>query len=87
MTLSGQTYVTRFGGSALATLELEELIAHTRDQYVEIAAALAGDVERLSALRGGLRDRMARSPLVDAQGFTGNLEAEYRRMWERWCAG
>ncbi len=86
ITLSGQTYVTRFGGSALATLGLDDLIAHTQEQYVEIAAAWAGDVERLTQLRSSLRDRMAQSPLVDAQSFTRNLEAAYRRMWERWCA-
>jgi predicted O-linked N-acetylglucosamine transferase (SPINDLY family) len=87
ITLSGKTYVSRFGGSGLKTLGLDELIATSREQYLETAAALAGDLERLAHLRGTLRERMAASPLVDFAGFTRNLEAAYRRMWRDWCAG
>ena len=29
---------------------------------------------------------MADSPLLDAQGFTRNLEVAYRQMWQTWCA-
>jgi protein O-GlcNAc transferase len=86
VTLSGQTYASRFGGSGLETLGLADLIAHTTDEYVQTAARLANDVDRLKQLRGSLRERMAGSPLLDFQTFTRNLEAEYRRMWIRWCA-
>ena len=44
-----------------------------------------GDVERLTKLRGELRERMAASPLLDFAGFTRNLEAAYRKMWVEWC--
>ncbi len=87
VTLSGQTYVSRFGGSGLKTLGLEELIAESREGYLETAVALAGDVERLAHLRATLRERMAASPLVDFAAFTRNLEAAYRRMRHAWLAG
>jgi protein O-GlcNAc transferase len=86
VTLSGQTYASRFCGSGLVALGLADLIAHTTDEYVQTATRLATDIERLKHLRGGLRERMAGSPLLDFQMFTRNLEAEYRRMWTRWCA-
>ncbi|MBI3839901.1 MAG: tetratricopeptide repeat protein [Planctomycetia bacterium] len=86
VTLSGQTYASRFGGSGLATLGLANLIAGTRDEYVQIAAGLAADVQRLKLLRGGMRERMSGSPLLDFRTFTRNLETEYRRMWMWWCA-
>ncbi len=86
VSLSGETYVSRYGGSGLVTLGLQELIARTPEQYVEIAGALAGDVDRLRQLRATLRDRMAASPLLDFAGFTRNLEAAYRKMWTDWCA-
>ncbi len=85
--LAGETYVSRFGGSALVNLNLHELLAASPEQYVEIARQLAADQERLQALRAGLRDRMLASPLLDAAGFTRRLETAYRQMWSDWCSG
>ncbi len=84
--LAGNTYASRFGSSAHVTLELEELIATSVDEYVKIAVSLAGDLERLESLRATLRARMEASPLLDSTRFTRNLEAAYRRMWIDWCA-
>ena len=41
----------------------------------------------LAKLRAGLRERMTRSPLMDAPRFARNMEAAYRRAWCRWCTG
>ena len=86
VSLAGETYVSRFGSSAMVTLGLEELIVRSPDEYVEVAAQLAADAPRRQQLRDALRTRMAASPILDFTGFTRNLEAEYRRMWHRWCA-
>jgi predicted O-linked N-acetylglucosamine transferase (SPINDLY family) len=83
---AGTTYVSRFGSSALMNLGLEELVSGSRDAYVEIAAALAEDRSQLVHLRKELRGRMLRSPILDAQAFTRELEAAYRETWTRWCA-
>jgi predicted O-linked N-acetylglucosamine transferase (SPINDLY family) len=84
--LEGDMYASRFGGSVLANVGLEDLIARTPSQYVDIAVALASDLDRLIDLRRNLRGRMAASPLLDHQGFTRNLESAYRQMWLDWCA-
>jgi predicted O-linked N-acetylglucosamine transferase (SPINDLY family) len=86
VTLAGPTYASRFGGSALVNLGLRDLIAGSREQYVDVARGLAANLDRLKGLRGSLRGMMLDSPLLDAQGFTRNLEAAYRRMWGDWCA-
>jgi predicted O-linked N-acetylglucosamine transferase (SPINDLY family) len=84
VTLAGATAAGRAGTSILENLGLHELAAGDGDQFVQIAAALAGDLPRLAELRRTLRDWMRRSPLMDGQGFARAMEAAYRRMWRIW---
>ena len=81
LTLLGKTVVGRAGWSQLCNLGLKELAAETPEQFVAIAAQLAGDLPRLQELRGTLRERMLRSPLMDARRFARNVELAYRQIW------
>jgi predicted O-linked N-acetylglucosamine transferase (SPINDLY family) len=85
ITLAGHGYGSRVGASLLSNVGLSDLIATTYEEYRNLVIALAGDRHRLQALRGGLRDMMACSPLTDAKRFTGHLEECYRRIWKEWC--
>jgi predicted O-linked N-acetylglucosamine transferase (SPINDLY family) len=85
VTLVGRTVVGRAGLSQLTNLGLSELVGRTEGDFVRIAVDLAGDLPRLAQLRAGLRDRMRRSPLMDAARFARGVEAAYREMWRRWC--
>ncbi|MEZ0375115.1 MAG: tetratricopeptide repeat protein [Candidatus Sericytochromatia bacterium] len=85
ITLAGRTHVSRVGVSLLSRLGMEACIAEDEDQYVAIAARLAGDLPALKALRQELREQMGSSPLCDGPGFTRRLEATYRQLWQRWC--
>jgi predicted O-linked N-acetylglucosamine transferase (SPINDLY family) len=85
ITLKGRTVASRGTASPLSNLDLTELIASTPEQYVQIAARLAGDVEGLAKLRSQLRQRMRTSPICDERRFTTDLEIAYRRMWKSWC--
>ena len=86
ITLTGQTFVSRVGYMLLKTLGLEDLAAPDKDSYVEIAVALASDLERLAALRKELRDRFNASPLRDEAEFTRDIESAFQQMWRTWCA-
>jgi len=86
VTLAGQTAVGRAGVSILSNVGLPELIAQSTQEYIQIAAALAGDLPRLSNLRATLRQRMESSPLMDAPAFARAIEDAYRTMWQTWCA-
>jgi protein O-GlcNAc transferase len=86
VTLVGTSVVGRAGLSQLSNLNLIELITHSPEQFVEIAAILASDLSRLLELRRTLRTRMETSPLMDASRFARNIEAAYRQMWQNWCA-
>ncbi len=80
---SGHMNVSRQGVRFLRTVGLDELLAQTPEDYVRIATALAGDLARLADLRSGLRERMSRSPLMDAERLARDLEAAYVGIWER----
>jgi protein O-GlcNAc transferase len=79
---AGRMNVSRQGVRFLRTVGLDELLADTLEDYVRISAALAGDRAHLAELRSGLRDRMSRSPLMDAQRLARDLEAAYVGIWE-----
>lgn len=87
VTLVGQTVVSRAGWSQLSNLGMTELAADSPEKFVQIAAGLAQDPERLKELRRTLRERMEQSPLMDAVGFARNIETAYRHMWRDWCQG
>jgi predicted O-linked N-acetylglucosamine transferase (SPINDLY family) len=55
------------------------------DDYVKIAVALANDLPVLSAMRSGLRARVAASPLCDGRRFAENFAKLLRETWREWC--
>jgi len=84
--LEGKTHAARVGSSVLATVGLRDWVAASWEEYVELAARRARNLDELEALRRSLRERMRSSALMDASGFAARLEAAYRQMWRRWCA-
>ena len=85
VSLAGQSAVSRAGLSQLSNLGLPGLVAHSEDEYVEIATHLAHDLSQLTELRRTLRTRMEGSVLMDAPRFARNIEATFRAMWRKWC--
>ena len=86
VTLAGRPSVGRLGSSILHGVGHPEWIAHSEDEYVDLAVALASDLPRLAALRAGLRAQMKGSALMDEPGFARKVEAAYREMFSRWVA-
>ena len=86
VSLMGQTAVSRAGFSQASNLGLaEELVARTPQEFVALAARLAGDLPALSRWRSTLRRRFEQSPLMDGRRFARGVEAAYRDLWKRWC--
>jgi predicted O-linked N-acetylglucosamine transferase (SPINDLY family) len=72
----GSTPVSRVGASLLVQLGLQDWIAKTPIEFIEIAMRGSGDLELLAALRSGMRDRFARSTLGSPRRFTEEFETE-----------
>lgn len=85
VTLSGRPSVGRLGSSILVGAGHPEWIAHSEDEYIDKAVALASDMRRLAELRDQLRADMQASPLMDEPGFARKVEAAYRSMFTRWA--
>ncbi|MCC7370362.1 MAG: tetratricopeptide repeat protein [Chloroflexi bacterium] len=89
VTLLGEQVAGRLSASFQAALDMDDLVASTVDEYVEIAARFATDPARrawLAEQRPTLRDRLLVSPMGNAAAYTRAVEAAYRQMWQRWCA-
>ena len=82
---AGRTASSRCGRTILSNIGLPELVADSAERYVEIAAGLARDRDRLAALHSDLPARVRRSPIMDEAGFVADLEALYGAMWRDWC--
>lgn len=86
VTIDGDRFISRVGASLLRTVGLRDLVAANAVQFVEIAARLAADVQRIQQIRSGLRSALVSSPLGDAKTFASHFEAALREAWQRWCA-
>ena len=85
LTLTGATSISRSSASLLHALGMDEWIARSPAEFIELGKRHAGDLQRLSALRAGLREKLQASPLMGAARFTGSLENAYRGMWQAHC--
>jgi predicted O-linked N-acetylglucosamine transferase (SPINDLY family) len=83
ISLAGRMGASRQGVRFLRSVGLGEFVAETPEEYARIAAELAGDLSRPATLRSTLRERMSRSPLMDARRLTRDLEAAYHTMWAK----
>jgi protein O-GlcNAc transferase len=74
ITVSGDALISRMGASMLSSLGLDELIASTMAEYVDVAIRLASDIERLAEMRSVIRQRMQASALGDGRIYAHDFE-------------
>lgn len=83
VTLAGERHASRVGCSLLNRVGLSDLVADSVEGLVETAASLAEDLDRLSSLRGELRERTRSSTVMDAAKVTREFEAALLDEWAR----
>ncbi|MEK7435968.1 MAG: tetratricopeptide repeat protein [Pseudomonadota bacterium] len=86
LTLAGTNFVGRAGVSLLSNCGLAQMIAGSADDYVALAAGLARDPARLTAMRMLLQQTLPGSALLDGRAYAQSMEAQYRQIWRRWCS-
>lgn len=80
VTMTGASFAGRHSTMYLNTVGLRELISTTKAQYLAVAADMCGDLDELSRLRVGLRNRVSASPLLDHAGFAADFLALMTRV-------
>jgi predicted O-linked N-acetylglucosamine transferase (SPINDLY family) len=87
VTLLGDDPGSRASASLLSVVGLDDWIAADIDRYVEIAVERSARPAELAELRRTLRQRYLASPIGNPDTYTRLVEAAFRDMWRRWCAG
>ena len=81
VSLAGPSLVHRIGLTFLTRAGFPEWVAHSENAYVDVAVALAADIDGLGRIRRGMRDRLRQSILFDAASHARELEGAYIAMW------
>lgn len=86
ITQLGQGFAARVAAGLLRAAGASELVAKSREEYVDIAVGLALDTDRLADWKRRLAEQRLSCALFDSARFTRHLEAAYRMMWHRHAA-
>lgn len=87
ITLMGSHLLSRMSASALLAVELERLIAHTPEQYVQKVVELAHAPQKRQAIRYHLQQGRSRFPLFNTALFARHLMSAYVRIWDHYRNG
>lgn len=87
LTRVGESVVSWQGAANLLRMGLDEFVAADDAGYERLARRWAADLPALAALRSGLRQRWQRNPLLRPETVARGMQAAFRGMWQRWCAG
>lgn len=85
VTLVGQTFAGRHSATHLTAAGLADFCTDSIEAYIDLAVDWASQPEALAALRAGLRQKVAASPLNDPVRFGHHLDAALTRLWQDWC--
>jgi len=80
VTFPGRSFAGRHATSHMSNAGLERFVAADQAAYEDLAVSLAADRPGLQALRQGLREQVARSPLGDASRFARHFEQMVHRL-------
>lgn len=87
VTRVGQQFSARNSYTFMMNAGITEGIAWTDEEYVEWGIRLGTDEQLRKEVAWKLRQSRQSAPLWNGKQFTRDMEAAYRQMWERFCAG
>ncbi|HMA65244.1 MAG TPA: tetratricopeptide repeat protein, partial [Chitinispirillaceae bacterium] len=85
ITLYGDRHAGRMVSSVLQHAGLKELIAYSKDDYVDKAVHIVSDTAMLDTIRKTMREKLRSSRLMDTVGYVRKVESVFRKLWENYC--
>ena len=82
VTLIGETFASRVAGSVLNSINMQELITHTKEEYENLIINLATNLEKLNHIKNKLSLKKLTEPLFDTKLYTKNIESSYVKIYE-----
>ncbi len=87
LTCPGTTFISRWAASMLKSVEMEELICGSLEEYEERACYLANHPQEIAGLKVQLDQNRSSAALFDTEGHVRSLEKAYLTMWQRHVEG
>jgi predicted O-linked N-acetylglucosamine transferase (SPINDLY family) len=82
LTLTGETFLSRFAASVVMAAGMPDWIAESEVDYITKAIKYSRELETLARLRSNLREQVLSSPVFDTPRFARNFEAALWGMWQ-----
>jgi protein O-GlcNAc transferase len=85
ISLRGDRAAGRMVASILTHVGMQDWMAETPEQYIELVRHFSIDKDKLAGIRKSLRDKVKSSALCDGKACTSEVEMKLREMWVKWC--
>lgn len=76
----GSVHASRVSASIMSHVGLSEFVAKDESEYIDKCIQWANNLDELENIRSGMRSRLAKSSLCNAEQFTLNIEDAYQQM-------
>ena len=80
ITLIGESFASRVGGSILHSLDLDDLICRSHEEYIEKVVFYSSEKEKLMILKNKIKSQKKTAEFFNQELFTKNLEEVYEDM-------
>ena len=80
ITLLGESFSSRVGGSILKSLDLDELICKSYEEYIEKVVFYSSNKQKLKALKIKIKSQKKIAKFFDQKVFTKDLEEVYENI-------
>ena len=86
VSLKWPSIVGRLSSTILNALTMNDWVATSKEEYVNIAVEKTRDLDSLNSLRLNLRSKMKSSIIGDYSAYCREVESKYVEMWETYVA-